>query len=38
MGFPSVSAVKNAPAMQEMWVPGSERFPGEGHGHCNILA
>ena len=34
-GFPGGSAVKNAPAMQEIWVrfPESGRSPGEGNGN-----
>ena len=39
MSFPDGSAVKNPPAMQEIWVrhtgstPGLGRFPGEGNGN-----
>ena len=39
-GFPRGSEVKNPPAMQETWVPGSGRWrsPGEGNGnHSSIL-
>ena len=32
MGFPGVS-VKNLPAMQEIWVQGSRRSPGERNGY-----
>ena len=32
MGFPTGSAVKNLPAIQEK-IPGSVRSPGEGNGH-----
>ena len=33
MGFPSGSAVKNPPAMQETSIPGSGRFPGKRNGN-----
>ena len=35
MGFPGGSAVKNPPAIQEMWVqfPSQEDIPGGGNGN-----
>ena len=32
-GFPGGSVIKNLPAMQETWIPGSRRPLGEGNGN-----